>query len=44
MTMERKNNITELVFSLDKSGSMFGFEADTTGDFNAMIEKQHKED
>lgn len=34
------NNITELVFILDKSGSMAGLEADTIGGFNAMIEKQ----
>ena len=39
-----KNNITELVFILDKSGSMAGFEADTIGGFNAMIEKQKKLD
>jgi len=37
-----KNNITELVFILDKSGSMAGLEADTIGGFNAMIEKQKK--
>lgn len=42
--MERKNNITELVFILDRSGSMAGLEADTIGGFNAMIEKQRKED
>lgn len=35
-----KNNITELVFILDKSGSMAGMESDTIGGFNAMIEKQ----
>ena len=35
-----KNNITELVFILDRSGSMAGREADTIGGFNAMIEKQ----
>ena len=35
-----KNNITELVFILDRSGSMSGLEADTIGGFNAMIEKQ----
>lgn len=35
-----KNNITELVFILDRSGSMSGFEEDTVGGFNAMIEKQ----
>lgn len=34
------NNTTELVFILDKSGSMAGMEADTIGGFNAMIEKQ----
>ena len=39
-----KNNITELVFILDKSGSMAGFETDTIGGFNAMIEKQKKLD
>lgn len=38
------NNITELVFILDKSGSMAGLEKDTIGGFNAMIEKQKKED
>ena len=37
-----KNNITELVFILDRSGSMAGFEKDTIGGFNAMIEKQKK--
>lgn len=39
-----KNNLTELVFILDKSGSMAGLEKDTIGGFNAMIEKQKKED
>ena len=39
-----KNNITELVFILDRSGSMSGLEADTIGGFNAMIEKQKKQD
>ena len=39
-----KNNTTELVFILDRSGSMSGLEADTIGDFNAMIEKQKKMD
>lgn len=37
-----KNNITELVFILDRSGSMSGLESDTIGGFNAMIEKQNK--
>ncbi len=39
-----KNNITELVFILDRSGSMSGLESDTIGGFNAMIAKQKKED
>ena len=38
------NNVTELVFILDRSGSMSGLEKDTIGGFNAMIEKQKKED
>ena len=42
--MERKNNITELVFILDRSGSMAGLEADTIGGFNAMLEKQRREE
>ncbi len=37
-----KKNLTELVFILDKSGSMAGMESDTVGGFNAMIEKQKK--
>ncbi len=37
-----KNNITELVFILDRSGSMHGLEKDTIGGFNSMIEKQKK--
>lgn len=37
-----KKNLTELVFILDRSGSMRGLEADTIGGFNAMIEKQQK--
>ena len=35
-----KKNLTEMVFILDKSGSMAGMEADTIGGFNAMIERQ----
>lgn len=38
------NNLTELVFILDKSGSMSGLEKDTIGGFNSMLEKQRKED
>ena len=33
-------NSTELVFILDRSGSMAGLEADTIGGYNAMLEKQ----
>lgn len=39
-----KNNVTELVFILDRSGSMSGFEADTIGGFNSTIEKQKKQE
>ena len=42
--MKANNNITELVFILDRSGSMSGLESDTIGGFNAMIEKQKKEE
>lgn len=37
-----KKDLTELVFILDKSGSMSGLEEDTIGGFNAMIRKQKK--
>ena len=37
-----ENNVTEVVFILDKSGSMSGQEADVIGGFNSMIEKQQK--
>ena len=39
-----ENNVTELVFILDRSGSMAGLESDTIGGFNAMIEKQKKQE
>ena len=39
-----KNNITELVFILDRSGSMPDLEADTIGGFNSLIEKQREQD
>ena len=39
-----KKDLTELVFILDRSGSMGGLEADTIGGFNSMIEKQKKLD
>lgn len=37
-----KKNSTELIFILDKSGSMHGLEKDTVGGFNSMLEKQKK--
>lgn len=37
-----KANLTELVFILDKSGSMSGLEKDTIGGYNSMLEKQRK--
>ena len=37
-----KKGLTELVFILDRSGSMAGLETDTIGGFNAMLEKQRK--
>ncbi len=39
-----KEKKTEVVFILDKSGSMHGLEKDTIGGFNAMLEKQKKEE
>jgi len=39
-----KNDLTELVFILDRSGSMSGLESDTIGGFNAMIREQKKQD
>ena len=38
-----KRDWTELVFILDRSGSMQGLESDTIGGFNAMLEKQKKQ-
>lgn len=38
-----KNDLTELVFLMDKSGSMAGLEEDTIGGFNALLAKQKKE-
>ena len=37
-----KNNIVDVVFILDRSGSMGGLESDTIGGFNSMLEKQRK--
>ena len=39
-----KKGLTEIVFILDRSGSMSGLESDTIGGFNSMIEKQKKEE
>ena len=39
-----ENNSTELVFILDRSGSMSGLEKDTIGGFNGMIGKQRKQE
>ena len=39
-----KKGLTEMVFILDRSGSMSGLEADTIGGFNSMIERQKKEE
>lgn len=39
----KTNNIVEVVFIMDRSGSMAGLEADTIGGFNSMLEKQKKE-
>lgn len=38
-----RKNFTEIVFILDRSGSMSGFESDTVGGFNSMIKKQKAE-
>lgn len=39
-----KKNLTELVFILDRSGSMANLVSDTVGGFNSLIAKQRKED
>ena len=39
-----RRGITEVVFILDRSGSMSGLEGDTIGGFNSMIKKQRKEE
>ena len=39
-----KKGLTEIVFILDKSGSMSGLEADTIGGYNSFLEKQKKVD
>jgi uncharacterized protein YegL len=40
--IDMRKNLTEIVFVLDRSGSMAGLEQDTIGGFNSMIEKQKK--
>ena len=37
-----RKGLTEVVFILDRSGSMSGLESDTIGGFNSMIKKQTK--
>ncbi len=44
MVKKTKNNIAEMVFILDRSGSMAGMEQDTIGGFNSMIKKQQNLD
>ena len=45
LNTEKKNDgLTELVFILDRSGSMGGLEEDTIGGFNSLIEKQKKQE
>lgn len=39
-----KKNLTQLVFILDRSGSMTGLESDTIGGFNSMLKKQKEEE
>ena len=39
-----KRNLTELVFILDRSGSMGGLEQDTIGGFNAMLTRQKEQE
>ena len=39
-----KKDLTELVFILDRSGSMAGLEDDTIGGFNGMIARQKDEE
>ena len=44
MSEKIKNSITELVFIIDRSGSMYGLEKDTAGGFNSLVEKQRNKD
>ena len=38
-----RKGLTELVFIIDRSGSMHGLEADTIGGFNSMLDRQRRE-
>ena len=40
---EKREDLTELVFILDRSGSMSGLESDTIGGFNSLVEKQKQQ-
>lgn len=42
--MQKNENLTEVVFILDRSGSMSGLEGDTIGGFNSLIQKQKREE
>ena len=44
MKNTKQNNLTELVFIIDRSGSMSGLESDTIGGFNSMIKKQKRKE
>jgi len=39
-----RKNLTEIIFILDRSGSMCGLERDTIGGYNSLLEKQKKEE
>ena len=39
-----KKGLTELIFILDRSGSMSGLESDIIGGLNSMLEKQKKQE
>lgn len=41
--IQMNRDLTEMIFILDRSGSMYGLEGDTIGGFNSMLEKQKKE-
>lgn len=42
--MANEKNITDLVFILDRSGSMYGLESDTIGGFNSVLDKNREQD